>query len=124
MSVLRDADCYGRIPRCEDLQREKANTEAAKQERRDLNRRLAEKLVAGWSALEYRERRDDELARALDGQHDGTFDVNAAKYRTQVAERRAGGSDVDVADARAATERKRREAQFVSVQLGTHKGKL
>jgi len=118
MPIYRNADSWG-IARANRIvaERNTQNSDAEKQQRRDLNRRLAEKLVGGWSAYEYRQKFDDEIAKALDGEHDGVFDVNAERYRTPVAEKHIGASDAAVATVAARHERKRREASFVSSQM-------
>lgn len=58
----RDVRIMVRIPGPKKV--DPAAAESEKQQRRDLNRRLAEKLVAGWSAYEYREKFDNEIALA------------------------------------------------------------
>ena len=119
MPIYRNADCWGVARANAEAARKEAQSKATQvnHEHRELNRRLAERLVLGWSAYEYRQKFDDEIAKALDGEHDGVFDVNAERYRTPVAEKHIGASDAAVATVAARHERKRREASFVSSQM-------
>jgi len=119
MKILRQADSWAVGRANAEAARKEAQSKATQvnHERRELNRRLAEKLVGGWSAYEYRQKFDDEIAKALDGEHDGIFDVNAERYRTPVAEKHTGASDAAVATVAARHERKRKEASFVSSQM-------
>jgi|SRR6516162_5386749 hypothetical protein len=119
MPIYRNADSWG-IARANRIvaERNTQNSDAEKQQRRDLNRRLAEKLVGGWSAYEYRQKFDDEIAKALDGEHDGVFDVNAARYtRTVSVQPRSFGADANAATAVTEQRTKQRMAQFHSVKL-------
>ena len=119
MKILRQADAWSvaraNAKKSQTEAHAQAQSEGAKQARREHNRKLAELLVESWSAVQYRELFDGELARALDGKHDGAFDP--AKYKTSMVERSVGASDAAVATIAARHERKRKEASFVSTQM-------
>jgi hypothetical protein len=127
MKLLREADAWeiarANTQRGEAEAQAQANSGSVRQARRDHNRRLAEALVSGWSALEMRERMDKTLADSLDGKNEGTFDPGDPRYHAPVAdrERSIGGSEAAAATHRARKERKRKEAQFVSVQFNGRK---
>lgn len=118
MKILRQADAWGVARANAEAGRNKTqNSEAEKQQRRDLNRRLAEKLVAGWSAFEYRQKFDDEIAKALDGEHGGVFDVNAAKYTRRIeVQSRSFGADANGAVAATDQRTKQRLHSFHSIK--------
>ena len=120
MPIYRNADSWGVARANAEAARKDAQSKAAEvnHERRELNRRLAERLVLGWSAYEYRQKFDDEIAKALDGEHDGVFDVNAARYtRTVSVQPRSFGADANAATAVTEQRTKQRMAQFHSVKL-------
>ena len=123
MKILRQADAWGVARAKANASRNKPqNSEAEKQRRRDLNRRLAEKLVGGWSAYEYRQKFDDEIAKALDGEHDGVFDVNADKYsRTVAVQPRSFGADANAAAAATDQRTKQRLHNFHSIRWNGEK---
>ena len=81
MKILRQADAWTVARANAEAAPKEAQSKATQvnHERRELNRRLAEKLVNGWSALEYCERFDAELSKALDGEHDGHFNTQMNK---------------------------------------------
>jgi len=123
MPIYRNADSWG-IARANRIvaERNTQNSDAEKQQRRDLNRRLAEKLVGGWSAYEYRQKFDDEIAKALDGEHDGVFDVNAARYtRTVSVQPRSFGADANAATAATEQRTKQRMTRFHSIRWNGEK---
>jgi len=120
MKILREADFWV-VARANAKAARKETQRKATQvnhEGRELNRTLAVKLVGGWSAYEYRQKFDDEIAKALDGEHDGVFDVNAARYsRTVSVQPRSFGADANAASAVTELRTKQRMAQFHSVKL-------
>ena len=119
MKILRQADAWGvgraNAKKSQTEAHARTQSEDAKQARREWNRKLAESVVKSWSAAQYRELFNDELACALDGKHDGAFDP--AKYKPTMIERSVGASDAAVATVTARHERKRKEASFVSTQM-------
>jgi hypothetical protein len=120
MKILRQADAWG-VARANAMalqaqQQAKAQSQDAKQQRCEHNRKLAEALVGSWSAAEYKQKFDAELQTALDGQAE-SFNPNQPKYQTRMPERSIGASDAAVATVAARHERKRREASFVSSQM-------
>jgi hypothetical protein len=124
MKILRQADAWGIARANAEAARKKAQSKATQvnHERRELNRRLAEKLVGGWSAYEYREKFDDEIAKALDGEHDEVFEVNAARYTRIVSvQPRSFGADANAATAATEQRTKQRMTRFHSIRWNGEK---
>ena len=58
--------------------------------------------------------RNDEIAKALDGEHDGIFDVNAARYtRTVSVQPRSFGADANAATAATNNARNKEWRSFI-----------
>jgi len=124
MPIYRNADSWGVGRANAEAARKEAQSKATQvnHERCELNRRLAEKLVGGWSAYEYRQKFDDEIAKALDGEHDGIFDVNAARYtRTVSVQPRSFGADANAATAATEKRTKQRMTSFHSIKWNGEK---
>jgi hypothetical protein len=85
---LRDADAVAVARQnAQKLEQERIaahNTEAAKQERRLHNQRLAQRAIANWSSAEIAARVDQQFEAALAGTNDDpNFSADASQYRVQ-----------------------------------------